>query len=175
MDIGQMRLIPCDPVDIILKVLNYEDVAKGRYSMNGSSTFDVMWIVEKDMDSLQKTLLEVFHLLPPYIPKMLILADSQEKISVAIMRDNYGLTVFKEHSMTKGDLIDKDRKEILEKSLILIKNPELGLSQEFVRKNALKGHGIYWILGISSILVIAGVVICKDKLTGLFSPKKPGK
>lgn len=164
MEVGSQRLLRGEPLDIILKCIGYEDIAEGRYSLLGCSSYEVMWIFERNLAELERTLSEVLPKLPPHMPKMFVLTEQIEVVENSLAFEDTPLTFLLTLPPGTSELSDKDRKTLFENTLSLLQHPELGLSREFVQKERQSGGNKLKFVAAGVALAALGAFIFRERI-----------
>lgn len=169
MEVGSQRLLRGEPLDIILKCIGYEDIAEGRYSLLGCSSYEVMWVFERNLAELERTLNEVLPKLPPHMPKLFVLTEQVEVVEHSLSFEDTPLTFLLALPPGTFELSDKDRKALFENTLSLMHHPELGLSRDFVKKERQSGGNKFKYLAAGVALVAVGAFVFRDRIARALS------
>lgn len=164
LEVGTQKLVPGEPIDVILKILSYDEISKGRYSLTACSSYEVMWIFETDLRELEATLEELLPMLPIHMPKLFVLTESRDAPDQSY---HFGELCLYEHLVfapNKQELSEKDRRDLFEKTAALIRHPELGLATSFVEKYRVRSNKVYLGLGVGLVAVAAIVFAFRQKL-----------
>lgn len=145
---------------LIAKFYKYGSVIKSSYSLKNLSSYDVIWLVERDTLSLKKRLSKCFSRLPPDIPKLAIVSNVEAETNKSFVFRNFGIRVIIALNKSAFSDMDKDkRRELVQESFELLKNPELGLTQDFVSEYSYKVNYtvpiILGLLGVGCLALIA--------------------
>lgn len=118
---------------LIAKFFKYSSIINGTYSLKNFSSYDLIWLIERDTVSLKKRLNKCISRLPHDLPKLAIVNNSDLDTSKSFIFKNFGINIVVAlHKSLLCD-IDKDkRRDLMVNSFELLKNPELGLTSDFV-------------------------------------------
>ena len=120
---------------LIAKLFKYSTIIKGNYSLKNFSDYDAIWLIEKDSISLKKRLSKCFGQLPPDIPKLAIINGIETEVNKSFIFRNYGINIVTAlHKPILSEIDKEKRKEIINDTIKLLKNPELGLTNDFVQE-----------------------------------------
>lgn len=142
---------------IIAKCFRYSTIIKGQYSLKKFSSYDIIWIIEKDIISLKKKLSKCFIQLPPDIPKLAIVNEAEAGTNKSFIFRNYGIrTVIDLNKSTISEIDRNKRKDLIYESIEVLKNPEGSLTHDFIAEYQNKSINHYPItLGIITVGALA--------------------
>ena len=144
--------------NLIIKKLDFEKVIENTYSLLNFTSYDMIWIIEKDFLKLKKTFDKIFNNIPKNIPKLALLTKNGMEVQQKLVFKKYGISyIIKIHKK-----ITKEKKEeIYNKSFGLLKNPSLGLTEEFVKEHKVPISNTFVGIIVLASIGIAGYLTYK--------------
>lgn len=151
-------LISGNKKNLIIKKLDFEKVIKNNYSLLNFTSYDMIWIFEKDFLKLKKTFDKIFNNMPKNIPKLALLTKNGMEVKQKLVFKKYGISfIIKIHELT-----NEKKEEIFDKSFQLLKNPYLGLTEEFVEEHKVPLSNFNkGLLTLGACLAIGGIFYFK--------------
>lgn len=134
----------------MVKKIIYSNPVSDSYSLQGFSSYDIIWIVEEDFLLLKKYLDQIFDQLPQNIPKLGLVTKNGEEMRQKMTFKKYSLF---DIINLKNVPIPERKNLITEKCYSYMLNPTLGLTPEFVQQNRLTDIALgYYGLGMLGVL-----------------------